>query len=46
MEERVFEYSNCTIKVQITKDKAKLHKATEYFFIEVIKENKCINMDK
>ena len=46
MKERVFEYSNCTIKVQRTKDKAKLYKATENFLREVIKEKKCINRDK
>lgn len=43
METKIFEYSNCTIKVHKSEDKAKLHKATEKFLREVIKDKKCMN---
>lgn len=44
METKIFEYSNCTIKVHRSEDNlANLHKATEKFLKEVIKEKKCMN---
>jgi hypothetical protein len=45
METKIFEYSNCTIKVHKSEDNlAKLHKATENFLREVIK-NKSMNRE-
>jgi hypothetical protein len=42
MEEKIFEYSNCTVTVHRQQsNSAKLHKATEKFLREVIKNKKC-----
>lgn len=47
MKEKIFKYGNCTIKVHKQESNlAKLHKATENFLREVIKEKQCINRDK
>ena len=46
MKERIFEYSNCTIKVHKQESNStKLHKATEKFLREVIKNKKCMNRE-
>jgi hypothetical protein len=47
MKKEVFEYSNCTIKVHKQgDDSANLHKATEKFLKEVIKNKKCISREE
>ena len=44
MNKILFEYSNCTITVHRQESNlTKLHKATEKFLREVIKEKKCMN---
>lgn len=42
----LFQYSNCTIKVHKQEENlANLHKATEKFLKEVIKNKKCMNRE-
>ena len=44
METKIFEYSNCTVTVHRQESNStKLHKATEKFLREVIKDKKCMN---
>ena len=44
MDKKIFEYSNCTVTVHRQESNStKLHKATEKFLREVIKDKKCMN---